>query len=142
LPRPRCAGRGPPNRAPRAGADEGAFAWLTLNYLLGNLGKGEARTMAAIDLGGGSVQQAYALTAFEAAAAPDGYITKLAGGGRTYSVYVHRRAARRTPCAGSGAPCSAESLTQVLRKGRIVAILENGLQSAAFHCHSHTIFSR
>jgi len=77
----------------RAGADEGAFAWLTLNYLLGNLGKGEARTMAAIDLGGGSVQQAYALTAFEAAAAPDGYITKLAGGGRTYLVYVHRRAA-------------------------------------------------
>ncbi len=40
-----------------------------------------------------SQAEAYALTAFEAAAAPDGYITKLAGGGRTYLVYVHRRAA-------------------------------------------------
>lgn len=49
--------------------------------------------MAAIDLGGGSVQQAYALTDFEAAAAPDGYVTKLSGGGRAYSVYVHRCAA-------------------------------------------------
>ena len=80
-----------------AGADEGAFAWLTLNYLLGNLGKGEVDTMAAIDLGGGSVQQAYALTDFEAAAAPDGYVTKLSGGGRAYSVYVHRCASGNWP---------------------------------------------
>ena len=46
--------------------------------------------MAAIDLGGGSVQQAFALTAEEAGTAPDGYITKLSGGGREYHVYVHR----------------------------------------------------
>lgn len=72
------------------GADEGAFAWLTLNYLLGHLGKPEQDTMAAIDLGGGSVQQAFALTAAEAAAAPAGYVTKLRGGGKDYSVYVHR----------------------------------------------------
>jgi hypothetical protein len=72
------------------GKDEGAFAWLTLNYLLGYLGKAEEETMAAIDLGGGSVQQAFALTPTEASQAPDGYITKLSGGGKEYHVYVHR----------------------------------------------------
>ena len=74
-----------------AGSDEGAFAWLTLNYLLGFLGKDGADTMAAIDLGGGSVQEAFALTDAQAKAAPDPlYVTKLKGAGRTYSVYVHR----------------------------------------------------
>lgn len=73
-----------------AGADEGAFAWLTLNYLLGHLGKPEHDTMAAIDLGGGSLQQAFALTTAEAQAAPPGYVTKLSGGGKDYHVYVHR----------------------------------------------------
>ena len=73
-----------------AGAEEGAFAWLTLNYLLGFLGKSEDDTIAAIDLGGGSVQQAYALTAAEAKTAPQGYVSELAGGGRRYHVYVHR----------------------------------------------------
>ena len=34
-----------------SGVDEGAFAWLTLNYLLGNLGKKEHETVASIDLG-------------------------------------------------------------------------------------------
>ncbi|KAL3145004.1 hypothetical protein ABBQ32_003506 [Trebouxia sp. C0010 RCD-2024] len=72
------------------GSDEGAFAWLTLNYLLGFLGKDGAETMAAIDLGGGSVQEAFALTDAQAKAAPDPlYVTPLKGGGRTYSVYVH-----------------------------------------------------
>ena len=47
--------------------------------------------MASIDLGGGSVQEAYALTAAEAAAAPDPqYVTELHGGGKAYHVYVHR----------------------------------------------------
>lgn len=47
--------------------------------------------MAAIDLGGGSVQEAFALTDAQALAAPDPlYITKLKGGGKQYSVYVHR----------------------------------------------------
>ena len=74
-----------------AGSDEGAFAWLTLNYLLGFLGKDGSDTMAAIDLGGGSVQEAFALTDAQAKAAPDPlYVTKLKGGGVEYSVYVHR----------------------------------------------------
>jgi apyrase len=74
-----------------AGTDEGAFAWLTLNFLLGRLGGPPERTVSAIDLGGGSVQQAYALTPAEAAAAPPGgdYVARLRGGGREYSVYVH-----------------------------------------------------
>lgn len=72
------------------GSDEGAFAWLTLNYLLGQLGEDGEDTMAAIDLGGGSVQEAFALTDAQAKAAPDPlYITKLKGGGKEYSVYVH-----------------------------------------------------
>jgi hypothetical protein len=73
-----------------AGKEEGGFAWLTLNYLLDHLGKDEGDTIAAIDLGGGSVQQAYALSGSEAKTAPEGYVTQLSGGGRTYEVYVHR----------------------------------------------------
>lgn len=74
-----------------AGSDEGAFAWLTLNYLLGVLGEDGGDTMAAIDLGGGSVQEAFALTDAQAKVAPDPlYVTKLKGGGKEYSVYVHR----------------------------------------------------
>ena len=73
-----------------AGTDEGGFAWLTLNYLLGKLGGAEAKTVAAIDLGGGSVQMAYAMTGKEAKKAPAGYVHSLAGAGKSYSVYVHR----------------------------------------------------
>ena len=69
---------------------EGGFAWLTLNYLLNKLGKPESETVAAIDLGGGSVQQAFALNEAEAKKAPDGYVLQLAGGPQLYHVYVHR----------------------------------------------------
>lgn len=72
------------------GAHEGAYAWLTLNYLLGKLDKGPADTVAAIDLGGGSVQEAFALPTDAATAAPAGYITQLKAGGTAYNVYVHR----------------------------------------------------
>ncbi|KAI7844404.1 hypothetical protein COHA_001998 [Chlorella ohadii] len=73
-----------------SGVDEGAFAWLTLNYLLGRLGGSEQDTVASIDLGGGSVQEAYAMTEAEAAAAPDKqYLTELRSGGKTYHVYVY-----------------------------------------------------
>jgi apyrase len=77
------------------GAHEGAYAWLTLNYLLGRVGQGAAEVgtaegpVAAIDLGGGSVQEAFALSKAEAAAAPEGYVTRLSAGGKDYDVYVH-----------------------------------------------------
>ncbi len=144
-----------------AGKDEGAFAWLTLNYLLGRLGGAPQETVSAVDLGGGSVQvrggllkegdggqggvvqeaprgtgvlrgesgewkragvrpcacsppaeaslthaplawcacslgacvrlqEAFAMTHDQALAAPKEHVTKLHGGGKTYSVYVHR----------------------------------------------------
>ncbi|CAK9439214.1 uncharacterized protein LODBEIA_P34380 [Lodderomyces beijingensis] len=39
------------------GKDEGVFAWVTANYLLGNIGNEEKRATAAVfDLGGGSTQ--------------------------------------------------------------------------------------
>ena len=71
------------------GADEGAFQWVTTNYLLGNLGHDVSHTVAAVDLGGGSVQLAHAVSAAEAASAPAGYLRVLSGGGKAYHVYVH-----------------------------------------------------
>jgi guanosine-diphosphatase len=39
------------------GADEGVYAWITANYLLGNIGSSEKTPTAAVfDLGGGSTQ--------------------------------------------------------------------------------------
>jgi apyrase len=71
------------------GAHEGAYAWLTLNYLLGKLDHGPEDTVAAIDLGGGSVQEAFALPLSAATAAPQGYVTLLKAGSTAYNVYVH-----------------------------------------------------
>lgn len=76
------------------GADEGAFQWLTMNYLLGNLKgggidhDGDIHTVAAVDLGGGSVQLAYQVGKESAASAPDGYVTKLRALGHSFDVYT------------------------------------------------------
>ncbi|CAG9466246.1 unnamed protein product [Pedinophyceae sp. YPF-701] len=71
------------------GMDEGAYAWVSLNYLLGRLGKGPEELAASIDMGGGSMQMAYAVSDGDADSAPPGYVSKLSGGGVTYNVYVH-----------------------------------------------------
>lgn len=96
------------------GAEEGAFQWLTMNYLLGNLGGDIGSTVATVDLGGGSVQLAYAAEAKHAKTAPDGYFKEMKSGANIYHVYVYShlgyglmaaRAAVLGKAPGEASPC-------------------------------------
>ncbi|KAL3685070.1 hypothetical protein R1sor_003092 [Riccia sorocarpa] len=77
------------------GSKEGTYLWVTINYLLGNLGKPFSQTVGVVDLGGGSVQMAYAVSEETSKKAPkplegrDSYIVKLQLLGQTYHLYVH-----------------------------------------------------
>ncbi|EPS65035.1 apyrase-like protein, partial [Genlisea aurea] len=77
------------------GNQEGAYQWVTINYLLGNLGKKYSESVGVVDLGGGSVQMAYAISDSDAAKAPklsgegESYVQRMILKGTTYNLYVH-----------------------------------------------------
>lgn len=96
------------------GAEEGAFQWLTMNYLLGNLDGDLSDTVATVDLGGGSVQLAYAAEEKHVKAAPEGYFKAMTSGSKKYHVYVYShlgfgimaaRAAVLGSANGAPSPC-------------------------------------
>ncbi|RUS12969.1 nucleoside phosphatase GDA1/CD39 [Endogone sp. FLAS-F59071] len=73
------------------GKDEGVYAWITVNYLLGNLNGSNKRSTAAIfDLGGGSTQIVFEPTFIDTDRLAEGeHKYELSYGDNTYTLYQH-----------------------------------------------------
>lgn len=73
------------------GADEGVFAWVTANYLLGNIGSPrKVPTAAVFDLGGGSTQIVFQPREdAPAKMAPGDHKFDLSFAGREFELYQH-----------------------------------------------------
>ncbi|KAK9474251.1 nucleoside phosphatase family-domain-containing protein [Dipodascopsis tothii] len=73
------------------GKDEGVYAWITTNYLLGNIGsKEQTPTAAVFDLGGGSTQIVFEPTfPVTEEMTPGDHKYDLNFGGRHFSLYQH-----------------------------------------------------
>lgn len=75
------------------GKDEGVYAWITANYLLGKIGAGspDAETMAVMDLGGASTQIVFEPTFpdKETKLADGDHKYDLSFGGKDYTLYQH-----------------------------------------------------
>ncbi|CAA2944844.1 apyrase-like [Olea europaea subsp. europaea] len=76
------------------GNQEGTYLWVTINYLLDTLGKKYSETICTIDLGGGSVQMAYAISDENAENAPmpstnETYVEEKTFNKTNYNLYVH-----------------------------------------------------
>jgi guanosine-diphosphatase len=70
------------------GSDEGVYAWVTVNYLLGRLGKQrQAGTVAIMDLGGGSTQIVFEPSEGTYNGAAPGQIYPLTFGGQSFKLF-------------------------------------------------------
>ncbi|XP_048732333.2 ectonucleoside triphosphate diphosphohydrolase 5-like isoform X2 [Ostrea edulis] len=71
------------------GIDEGIFSWITLNYILGTLTNGN-KTVAALDLGGGSTQITFVPQHRETVkAVPKNFTSKITLFNKSYKLYTH-----------------------------------------------------
>jgi hypothetical protein len=101
------------------GSDEGVFAWMTVNFLLGSLGgTGLQDTIPTIDLGGGSMQLTFhPKDPATIGSAPEGYAMSKTLFGETFDIYSHSYLGLGLMSAREklfgGPPPSKDQITQV-----------------------------
>lgn len=71
------------------GSDEGIFSWLTVNFLTGRLGQIQTKQLAAMDLGGGSMQITLPIVDAAEASQYGQDVRRLHVAGRDIDVFTH-----------------------------------------------------